>query len=251
MAFTGMVQKSLSQCKRCSRSITSGQKTSNGVLRVLRALKSQKKARILKRVLSKSSVASSQPSVVAVSQENPPSPLEIDIISSQECAPVMAGGSSSSSSGDAAAVLAMYTAFPSSTPASLAPDTPKKKVNPGYLTPDGLVRFDESGKKSIATMSPGPKGFALATFPDSPTVHETEQPNISLPEAQATVLKRPAAAAAAASPSSTYRAMFYGPKRGWGIRMRSGARSQVVSIARSGADPEVLKQLAVKMITKA
>ena len=48
VAFTGMVQKSLSQCKRCSRSITSGQKTSNVVLRVTRALKSKKKARILK-----------------------------------------------------------------------------------------------------------------------------------------------------------------------------------------------------------
>ena len=188
-AFTGMVQRSISHCRILSRSVTSGSKTANSAMRVIKVLWSQKSKRAVKRHLAKTSflssqgsraVQSSQGSVVAI-EVGYPSPVEIEIVSSQES--VLPQASSSS----AADVLAKYASFSSNTNATSSSSagakpavaTPKKI---SYNTPNGLVRFTPDGEKEVARMSPGPKGFALAQFPGSPTQHETEQTNLSLPD---------------------------------------------------------------------
>ena len=122
-------------------------------------------------------------------------------------------------------------------------------------------------------MTPGPRGFALARFPGSPTERETEQPNIALPgnAPAAAVRKRPAAASddrevndasddldeapcavplvdadilATPQEGPKYRLMQYKKTGAWAIRECFGERRQLLQVGRYGSSGALLKRIA-------
>lgn len=147
---------------------------------------------------------------------------------------------------------------------SSGPATPGPREAPAiieYMSSDGLVRASPDGTVK-AVMSPGPEGFALATFPGE-AAKTTEMPNLCLaaqpkkrfrirgkssdavilkhPAGEGPAMKRPAGAAA-------FGLMFYKRSASFGVRQRHGG--QVVSVAKKGVPVEALRALAEQAVVR-
>ena len=135
-------------------------------------------------------------------------------------------------------------------------------------TPSGIRRYMDSGLIIEGKLTPGDRGFAMATWPPSaglPLYEETEVPNFCLAGMAADLLmKKPAAAdppvakrpacgsvvkRPAAAPLAKYSVMYYKKTHVIGIRIATGAKKQVCQgIGRPEMSEAQMRDAAQKVI---
>ena len=283
VAFASVTVRAVAHARRAMRGTTSGRRIPPATLRAGKATQrgmGQFAARSLQRRRSEASSvavvpsqASAADSLLQIMEDMEASPMEIELISSDEELAGTAGGDKR------AAILASYLGQP----ASSSEDPPAAVLSMSddgeflqYLASDGLVRTFKDGTVVKAVMTPGPDGFAIGTFPGEEG-QATEMPNLALPGASAArpparakasaavpavavpqpapetpetpapetpqegqpkeVLRRPAAA-----PVAKYRVMRYKRLGSFAVRRVGGA--QLFSIAKKGAEEALLREVA-------
>lgn len=280
--FVALVLAVLTKARNTKRSTRTGDRLDPSMLRVVQALQAP--------VCGVSPSPSPSPTPVRSPSPSPRAKRSrtlaahdsdasvVSIKSDAPCVELPSGAASSSSGMPASssmpsdAILDMYLHALDSSSARSTKTSPREPPAATMPTPvqyaDGtvgkVIRLYPDGRCVEAVMSPGPNGFALATFHDEEPI-ECEMPNILLPDDAAAPLAEPLAATPALQDSAVpdplvaldeepvetvlkHRVVWYARSHRAAVRRSEPAGKQICSFSRANVSKEQLMQIAKEAV---